>query len=256
MATASVSFYIPPDLYEVVYADISEDVAYWVARARAARGPALEVGCGTGRTLLPCLEAGADMDALELDPAMIEHTRRKAEARGLRPKIFHGDMRDFTLPRRYALVTIPFNAFLHNLTQEDQISALRCCREHLEADGALAFNVFCPSSARLAAMDGEYHVEKDLPHPSGTGRVRISDALERDAVEQILRGRRRIEFLGEADRVTGTHDAQYTLRYVYPHETSLLLRAAGFTRFEVRGGYGGDAPLEEGAALVWTAWKD
>jgi hypothetical protein len=40
-------------------------------------------------------------------------------------------MRDFSLPRRYAAVLIPFNAFAHNLTTDDQRATLRCCYRHL-----------------------------------------------------------------------------------------------------------------------------
>ena len=39
-------------------------------------------------------------------------------------KLHRGDMADFQMPRRYALVMITFNAFCHMLTTEDQLRCL------------------------------------------------------------------------------------------------------------------------------------
>ena len=123
--------YVQPEVYDLYYSWLTHDIPFYVARAREARGPVLEVGCGTGRILLPTFQAGADIDGLDLHPGMIEVLRRKASALGLGPRVFRADMRDFTMPRRYALITIPFRAFMHNLTTDDQLRTLRCCREHL-----------------------------------------------------------------------------------------------------------------------------
>src|SRR6185503_13374195 len=125
------------------------DIDFYVAAAKAARGPVLELACGTGRVMIPCLEAGADVDGLDLRADMLDALRRKAAAKGLVPRVVQGDMRDFTMPRRYSLITIPFRAFLHLQTTDDQLRALRCVRDHLEPGGALLFNVFHPGFEHL-----------------------------------------------------------------------------------------------------------
>ena len=89
--------------------------------------------CGTGRVLLPTLEASVDIEGLDLHPGMLDVLRKKAAALGPAPRVHLADMRDFTLARRFALITVPFRAFMHLLTTEDQLRALRCMREHLEA---------------------------------------------------------------------------------------------------------------------------
>jgi hypothetical protein len=43
-----------------------------------------------------------------------------------RIQLVEGDMRDFDLGRRFSLILIPFRAFLHLLTVEDQKQALDC----------------------------------------------------------------------------------------------------------------------------------
>jgi 2-polyprenyl-3-methyl-5-hydroxy-6-metoxy-1,4-benzoquinol methylase len=89
----------------------------------------LDVCCGTGRILLPSLQAGVDIEGLDLFAPMLDRLRQKAEELGLSPRLHQADMGDFDLPRRYALVIIPFNAVGHNMTQEAQIRCLSLCRQ-------------------------------------------------------------------------------------------------------------------------------
>ena len=267
MTTPVKDYYCPPELYDVIYSDVRDDIPFWIAEARhgasaaGGPGPVIELCCGTGRVLIPCLEAGVDIEGLDLTEAMIEALRATLAARGLRAEVALGDMRDFTRPRAFALVTIPFNSFLHNLTQADQIATLRCCREHLEPGGRLMLNIFHPSSRKLAEHDGVPRVIKALAHPAG-GSARVIDAGRCDPVGQHIAIARTVEVLDDAGRVTATYDMSFELRYVWKPEMELLLTLAGFRRFsvEARTGYAqGFAPkpaLEDGDTLVWTAWRD
>ncbi len=120
------------DAYDLVANAIPYGLDCYVAMARETNGPVLDVGSGTGRSLLPCLQAGVDIEGLDLFDAMLKTLRAKAATLNLSPRLHQFDMGDFSLPRRYALVMIPFNAFIHNMTQAAQISCLQCCRQHLE----------------------------------------------------------------------------------------------------------------------------
>ena len=119
------------EVYESFLGGLDYGIDFYVELARAAQGPVLEIACGTGRIALPCLEGGADLDGLDLYESMLETFLKKAAAKGYSPRLYRADMSDFALPRRYALITITFNAFVHNLTQEAQIGCLTCCRRHL-----------------------------------------------------------------------------------------------------------------------------
>jgi len=50
---------------------------------REQNSPALDVGCGTGRLLLPLLQAGLDADGVEPSADMIAVCHERAAARGL-----------------------------------------------------------------------------------------------------------------------------------------------------------------------------
>jgi ubiquinone/menaquinone biosynthesis C-methylase UbiE len=101
------------ELYDITCQGLDYGIDFYVGLAREAKGPVLDVACGTGRILLPVLQAGADADGLDLFQPMLDTARRKADALGFAPTLQRGDMADFQMPRRYALVMITFNAFCH-----------------------------------------------------------------------------------------------------------------------------------------------
>src|SRR6516162_2721962 len=117
LSTASLpSTFDDGDLYDLMTKGIPYGLDFYVALAREANGPVLDIACGTGRILLPCLQAGVDIEGLDLFEPMLKTLRAKATALGLAPRLHHADMSDFSLPRRYGLLMIPFNAFIHNMT--------------------------------------------------------------------------------------------------------------------------------------------
>jgi len=257
MGSETISDYIEPELYDAIYSWYREDPAFYLETARAAGGPVLEVGCGTGRLLIPTLEAGAEIDGIDLSPGMLEVLRRKAAARGLQARVAVGDMRDFTMPRRYALITIPFRTFLHNLTAEDQIATLRCCREHLEPGGALVLNLFHLDFARVIARKKEERtLERELVHPESGLPMKIFSRHRYDRVNQILDADKEIQVLDEHGAVASTHAHRFRLRWIYKAEMELLLRLAGFNRWQVWGGFDRRPLARDTDEMVWTAWKD
>src|SRR5262245_5134378 len=140
MEPSAPSIFDDGELYDILLGDSPYGVDFYVQLAREAKGPILDICCGTGRILLPCLQAGADGDGLDLYEGMLRQLRDKAATLHLAPQLYQADMSDFQLPRHYALIMITFNAFIHNMTQEAQIRCLERCRQHLLPGGLLAFD--------------------------------------------------------------------------------------------------------------------
>ncbi|HET9328375.1 MAG TPA: class I SAM-dependent methyltransferase [Candidatus Eisenbacteria bacterium] len=260
---AYTSAYLDPALYDVIYSTASakpgravlEDVPFYVDLAKRQGNPVLEVACGTGRVLLPTQEAGVEIHGVDLEAGMLERLRHKASARGITPRVFQGDMRDFTLPSRYRLATIPFRAFLHMESTEDQIRALRCIREHLEPGGMLALNVFYPSVDFMAAHDGVRALTVETTHPDTGLPVQVYDTSRYQRAEQRVTVDREV-LLTAADGSRKTIQYGFTLRWIYRFEMELLLRAAGFPRFEFLGGFDGRPLTSDREEMVIMAWKD
>ncbi|MBX3401050.1 MAG: class I SAM-dependent methyltransferase [Gemmataceae bacterium] len=243
------------DAYDLVLADIPYGRDFYVELARAAKGPVLDIACGTGRILLPCLQAGVDIEGVDLFESMLARLRTKAAALGLNPKLHRADMADFRLDRRFALVMIPFNAFIHNMTADDQIRCLSTCREHLMPGGLLAFDTFFPSHAIVGAAENTRVLEGELPHPTTGLPMRMYDTRTFDRVAQTQHSLNELELLDADGNIAQTIRSQVCSRYVYKNEMELLLRLAGFTRWEIAGDFDRRPLTRETDAMIVLAWN-
>lgn len=241
-------------LYDLVCGNIDFDLEFYLGLAKAARGPVLDLACGTGRIMLPCLKAGVDIEGLDLFPAMLARLREKAAALGFNPQLHQANMAGFQLARRYALIMIPFNAFVHNLTTEDQLACLRSCRGHLEPGGALVFDTYFPGQQWIGGPSGTRVLEGEFAHPETGLPVRMWDTRTFDRVKQLQHSFNEIEMLDATGNVIASHPSTTTLRWIYKAEMELLLRVAGFARWEILGSFDG-RPLEhETDATIVRAW--
>lgn len=243
------------EAYDLVLADVPYGLEFYVAMAREAKGPVLDIACGTGRILLPCLQAGVDIEGLDLFEPMLNRLRAKAAALGLSPQLHQGDMSDFSLPRRFELIMIPFNAFIHNMTQASQIRCLQLCREHLLPGGKLVFDTFFPSLEIVGAPQNTRVLEAEMSHPATGLPLRMYDTRTFDRVAQVQHSLNELELLAADGSVQTVYRSQVSSRYVYKHEMELLLRVAGFARWEICGDFECRPLTRENDAMIVSAWN-
>src|SRR5476651_689835 len=63
------------------------ELAYYRAVIERSGQPALDLGCGAGRLLLPLLAAGLDVDGVDLSPDMLAQAAALGAAQGLTPTL-------------------------------------------------------------------------------------------------------------------------------------------------------------------------
>jgi SAM-dependent methyltransferase len=225
------------DLYDVLFSGLGFDLDFYKDLAEHAGGPVLEIACGTGRILLPCLQAGVDIEGLDLSPAMLQRLRNKAAVLGLHPTVHQADMRTFALPRRYALIFIAFNGFVHCLTTQEQLDALRTWRDHLTLGGTVVFNVFYPAREYLTGPEGTPVLELETRNSATGLPVRIYDTRTFDLVAQIQHSQVEIQELDAEGHVAAVHRSETDTRWTFKPEMELLLGVAGYTRWQMYGGF-------------------
>ncbi len=235
------------------------DVAFYVQEARQAGSPVLELACGTGRVLIPIAHAGVPVVGLDSSPAMLATARKKVarlrEATRQCIELVEGDMRSFSLDRRFDLVIIPFRSFLHLMTPADQRRALGRIREHLTDDGRLVFNIFDPRLDMIASHLGHrghpLEKESEFTHPE-TGRQVVEWVRRRyDAANQTIDEERILEEL-DGGQVVSRTPATLALRWVYRYEMEHLLELSGFAVEALYGGFD-RGPFHHGGEQVWVA---
>jgi SAM-dependent methyltransferase len=244
------------ELYDILFGDLEFDRGFYLELARAARGPVLEVACGTGRILIPCLQAGVRIEGIDNSQPMLDALLRKAAALGLKALVRQVDMREFALPGRYALIFIAFNGFVHALTTEDQLRTLRKCREHLSPGGMLVFNIFYPGLEILAGTEGVPVLEHEALHPTTGLPVRIFDTRTLKRVEQIQHSSIEIQELDAEGQIRASHRSETAMRWTFKPEMELLLRVSGFPRWQICGGFDRRPLVREDDLMVVFAWND
>jgi SAM-dependent methyltransferase len=101
------------------------DVPFWIRAAAAAGGRVLELGCGTGRILLPVGRSGTPVVGIDLSDRMLARARaRVRRARlGTCAHLVRGDIRHLPFPdRHFALVMAPYG-ILQSLTSDADLRA-------------------------------------------------------------------------------------------------------------------------------------
>lgn len=253
-----------PRLYDLVTPEaLAGDRDWYRHRARESEGPVLELGAGTGRITFGIAQDGISVHALEADPAMLETLRRKAAAQPsdvqARVTVVDGDMRRFELSERFALIIAPFRAFLHNLTERDQLACLTRVREHLRPGGRFAFNVFHPSlefmSHHHGALAGVWRWVGTFPQPDGGCIVR-SEANKYDTVRQRVHSQHRYEEFAADGTLQRTFLHRLELAYLYAPDIRRLLMQSGFRSVQIEGGFDGRAFERDTDELVVQATLD
>jgi SAM-dependent methyltransferase len=134
------------ELYDPWSLSVTEDVPFYVAEARKAGGPVVELGVGTGRIAVPTAVAGIPVIGVDSSVGMLDVCRRRAAEVGVVEllDLRVGDIADPPVNERVSLVTCPFRSYLHLTDTPSRLAALRAARDLLLPGGRFIFDVFAP----------------------------------------------------------------------------------------------------------------
>ena len=247
-------------IYDAIYAGRG-DAGFWRTMAAASGdGPILELGCGTGRVLLPLARAGYEIIGLDLSSRMLDRCHAKVDAGQpelqARVRLVEADMTSFDLGRGFAAIICPFAGFQQLRTVEQQLACLDRCRTHLLPHGRLVLDLpnpdpAPPSYAREEQADGEGTAQV-VDWTDGrrirwwmkvTGYERALQCNECEVNYEIIAAD------GVTRRVTETIFLRYTFRYELEH----LLVRAGFRIVALHGAYDCSPFTDESPAMIVVA---
>lgn len=223
-------------LYDLLHAGAPEADAY-IALARERGGPLLELGCGTGRLVVPIARASCEVWGLDLHGDMLDVCRRKLEQEApqvrARVTLVDGDARNFDLGRTFPMITAPCNFFDVLLGADDLARTLRCVARHLEADGLFVVDSSAPDLPEMVRAHGQEQ-SGEFTHPESGHRLVSHFTPRFDFVRQIETDEIVLEEI-EGDGVLRRARTTMTVTWHHPRELEGALVAAGL---EVLGVYG------------------
>jgi ubiquinone/menaquinone biosynthesis C-methylase UbiE len=228
------------------------DVSFWRSVAKQARGPVLELGCGTGRISLPLARDGVSLVGIDRSSGMLERARRRAAALALkrggrsrrRLRLVRGDIR--TLPfgaSEFQMVLAPYGILQSLLRERDLTSTLA-------------------SVARVLAPGGLFGIDlvPDVPNwREYTNKVQLKGRAAGGAhltlIESVRQDRRRHlttftqTYRRRRGRAVSEHAFDLTFRTLPVRSMTRRLIDAGFVVEALLGDYRGAAWDER--ADVW-----
>ena len=235
------------------------DQGFYLDYARAAGGKILELGCGTGRLLIPIAAAGCAIVGLDLSAYMLakcrEKLQRQPEEVQERVRIVQGDMTRFDLGETFGLVTVPFRAFQHLVSLDEQIACLRCANRHLTMGGKLILDLFQVDLRYL--IDPAYAEEREdlqveIPGGRTLRRTHRRAALHR--AEQV-NDVEMIHYVTYPDGHTERLVQAFPFRYFFRYEVEHLLARCGFSVTELFGNFDRSPLRDDSPEMIFVATK-
>ena len=165
------NFDIYARFYDPDLGDLDTDIQMYEQFAARCDSPILELGCGTGRVLIPLARQGYRITGVDASAAMLERARGKVAEENLseRVTLVEQEMRKLELEERFNLVFAALNSFAHLHTTDDQLAALARIQRHLNPGGLLVLDMFNPDMGRLLEPRGQVALAKVITDP-GTGQ--------------------------------------------------------------------------------------
>ena len=242
-----------------------QELGYFRAAIRKFGEPVLDLGCGTGRILMPLLAEGFDVDGSDISADMIAMAQMQTTKHGFTPRLTVQPMHELDLPRMYRTIYICGAFGIGGRRDHDQ-ETLRRVYRHLEPGGVLLITghefPYRQQNENSWArwLPGR---QKGIEWPSEGVRRRTSEGdeiellsrlAELDPLEQRLWLEMRARLWRGGQIVK---EERYSLKtgLYFAQEVLLLLEGVGFRDHAIEGNYTGLPATSDDDTVIFVARK-
>ncbi|MFI4975336.1 MAG: class I SAM-dependent DNA methyltransferase [Caulobacterales bacterium] len=226
------------------------DTAFHLQGLAGVQGPILEPACGTGRTLVPLLEAGHDVTGFDQSEDMLERCRARCAERGLTPHLSRQRFEDFDYAHPFAAIIVPVGTFTLIDDFARAMAALRRFHDHLVPGGLLVLDIDLVSSLGATGEDRRSWRAENGDLLTIEGKRTLVDWLNQRVEATCRYERWRDNVLVEAQL------EPMVQRFWGLEEFRMALEASGFGDVRMVGSYARErAPRRGDRAITYEARK-
>jgi SAM-dependent methyltransferase len=246
-------------LYEQFDGRRTVDRDFYLGEANKTSGRILDLGCGSGRLLIPMMKLGREVVGVDYSIEMLDVLRSSASAQAISPILIQSRFEHLDialLPGRqqsYSLIVCAFNSFLHLMDQQSQIVFLKKVRSLLTPAGKFIVDLVNPCSHEMfmTAETEREHEHKFFDQATGE-RIESWLTIKNNLLQQTGELQRDYEIIsGEGEVEKRVSIVSY--RWIYPEEMRLLLTIAGFSDLAVFGDFNYGPLTVESECQAWIA---
>ena len=226
--------------YDHIHAELQEDVGFVLSFAARQSGPLLELGCGTGRLLIPLARAGYQIMGVDNSAAMLAgasvHIQRESEAVQKRVTLVEADMSALPGDGQFAGAIISYNTAMH-LKNRQLGQMLRSLRQRLQPGSQLLLDLANPHLVEATPPDQAVTLERVWQDETAGTVVQqfASSWLDREA--------QTLQITWWFDEVSGGSGglrrtvSPMVYHYYFLHQLTGLLLENGYTVVDILGSY-------------------
>lgn len=242
--------------YDLIHKELTEDLGLILKIAAESAEPFLELGCGTGRVLLPLARVGHSVVGLDNSEEMLAIAAEKIAferpAVQERLRLETGDMANLTLPESFGLVLISFNTLFH-LEPARRMTCFRSVQQILAQHGRLMIDIENPFILADPSEDDLLFLERKFIDPI-SGEIILQSFSSR--VEPDIQQRRNIWLFDTSPLDGGVlrrNVTEMTFHYPFPHQLEDELHQAGLDVEAFYGDYDQSSFAESSPRLIVLA---
>ena len=232
------------------------DVPFWRRVAAGAGGRVLELGCGTGRVLLPLARAGVDLVGIDRSDRMLARLRSRLTRRASRPTnspadqstnspdLIRGDIRALPFrPHAFSMVMAPYGILQSLLADGDLVATLDSVARILVRGGMFGIDLV-PDVPNWREYDNRVQLRG---RAAGGAHLTLIESVRQDRRRRLTTFEQR--YLERRGGSTTEHRFSLTFRTLSVKQMTRRLERAGFVVEAVLGDYRGH-PWDE-RSDVW-----
>ena len=230
------------------------DIAFYRERIPSSGASILELGCGTGRVLVPLVKDCAYIHGVDVSAAMVSICREKlanALIPATRACVQVGDITNLSLDKTFDLITAPCRVFQNLETDAETNGFFETVRKHLAPGGRCVLDVFKPKSDR-AAMRQEWAKQEEYgswERLTDGGRITCCGRSAHMHPEKMILYPELIYRTYHDNRLVEEVVLSIVMRCYYAEEFEQMITGHGFEILQRWGGYSGET-YGEGPELL------
>lgn len=234
-----------------------KEVIFYEKLLKTAKGTILEAMCGSGRLLIPLLKKGFVLEGVDNSKHMLQSCQERCAAQRLSVQLHNQSLQALKLPKKYDLIFIAIGSFQLFHDDNEVLRVLEKLYETLLPQGKLVIETFIPwdaikdniNGSVLANQSSEVSYEKAVT-ASDNSQIVHKSVVTVYFNSQLEKTKSTYEKWVDG-KLSYSEDEEYTVRWYYRFEMSLLLEKMGFTKVSIM-----DESFEQNEqAVVYIASK-